>query len=48
MEPITRHSLIEEVIAGKIDVSQQPLLKLIKTCQHPEMQRMLDLTVSLV
>ena len=47
MEPVTKKSLVDQLLAREIDTQQIQRLDQIKKSQHPEIQRMLDLSVTL-
>ena len=47
MEPVTKKSLVDQLLAREIDTQQMQRLDQIKKSQHPEIQRMLDLSVTL-
>lgn len=47
MEPVTKKNLVNQLLAREIDTQQMQRLDQIKKSQHPEIQRMLDLSVTL-
>jgi len=47
MEPVTKKNLVDQLLAREIDTHQIQRLDQIKKSQHPEIQRMLDLSVTL-
>ena len=47
MEPVTKNNLVDQLLAREIDPQQMQRLDQIKKSQHPEIQRMLDLSVTL-
>lgn len=47
MEPVTKKNLVDQLLVREIDTHQIQRLDQIKKSQHPEIQRMLDLSVTL-
>ena len=49
LEPVTRHSLIDQLLAhpDSPDPNQSKILSLLKTTKHPDLLKLLDYTTML-